>query len=559
MRFAVRVTRAIVLFSVVAGLSACGTGNQQPVASASTNSLTFSVTSPDAATPAPQTFTASVSPGTVSVAILHGGSAVANATYTLSGNTAQVVVDPASPSTLGSGVFNGTVTVTGYSCGNPTCSQLVSGNSQVITVTYNIPSIVRYVAPYIGVAGASGSVIIQGQGFEAFPVQNVTFGGISATNFSVVSDTQIDASFTGLTVGTYLVQVVAPSCPGPTYTDPQANLVVVPETTSTYVAGTIPYPPGVTGVSQLLYDAERKALLLVADTGAGPEVLRYAYSGSTWSNTGSASPAAVPNLVDIALSTDGNELLALSAQALAELNPGSLGLDTTPVPAPGGVTLKNLAVANNGYAVVTTGNDFSSSSGTPVYLFAARSPAFSQPATAPSLDNATPGASADGSLVALQQGDPSLASTPPVAYEYAASSGTFAATSAALNQSENPLTQSAIAPVLDQSAVHIVLNGTSVFNNSFGYLGALPSGTLAVALSPDSNCAYTFDSSGDIVAYNLNAGPVNGTYVPVGSGTSVSPGTNGTIRMAITPDGGTLFIAGSSGIVVQPAPLTQCQ
>ena len=129
MRFAVRCTRAIALLSVIAGLSACGTGNQQPVASVSTNSLSFSAASPDATTPPSQTISASVSPGTVSVAVLHGGSAIANATYTLSGTTAQIVVDPAAPGALGSGVFHGTITVTGYSCGNPGCSQLVSGNS----------------------------------------------------------------------------------------------------------------------------------------------------------------------------------------------------------------------------------------------------------------------------------------------------------------------------------------------------------------------------------------------------------------------------------------------
>ncbi len=571
MRFAVGFLRAAALLGMVAGLSACGTGNQQPVASASTNSLTFSVQSPDAATPAPLTVTASVSPGTVSISILHGGSAITSASYTLTGNTAQIVVDPASPSSLGAGVFHGTVTVTGYSCGNADCSQLVSGNAQIITVTYDIPPIVRYVAPYVALAGTSGSVIIQGQGFEAYPVQDVTFGGTSATSFSVVSDTQIDASYPGLSASTYPaqlpVQIVAPSSPGPAFTDPGANLVVVPATGSTYTPNgattLISYPSGVTGISQLFYDAWRQALLLVANPGSGAEVLRYAYNGSSWVNTGATSPATVPNLVDIALSTDGNELLALSQQQLTELDPTSLSLDSTytssPVPAPSGVTLKNLAVANNGYAVVTTGNGFTSSAGTPAYLFAARAPGFSQPSSAPSLDNATPGASANGSLVALQQGDPSLASTPPVVYDYTASSGTFAATGATLNQSENPQTQSAIAPALDPSAVHIVLNGTNVYNNSFGYLGALPSSTLAVALSPDSNCAYTYDSSGQLLAYNLNAGPTNGAYPAAGPGTAVSPGTGGTIRMAITPDGGTLFIAGSSGIVILPAPLSQCQ
>ena len=559
MRFAVRCTRAIALLSVIAGLSACGTGNQQPVASVSTNSLSFSAASPDATTPPSQTISASVSPGTVSVAVLHGGSAIANATYTLSGNTAQIVVDPTAPGALGSGVFHGTITVTGYSCGNPGCSQLVSGNSQVINATYDIPPIVRYVAPYVGVATsgspltASGSVIIRGQGFEQFPVQNVTFNGVSASTFSVVSDTEIEASYTALPAGTYQVQVVAPSSPGSIVSE--ASLWIVP-VTNYGAATTLAYPPGmrVTGVDQLRYDAERQALLLVVTTGSGTELLRYAYSSSGgWSTT----PATVsfPNLSDIALSTQGGELLALSPQYLTELDPGTLAIKTqyTPGPtlAPAGVDLKNLAVANDGNAIVTTTTGNGSSASTPLYLFAARNPAFTQNSTTPSLDNATPGASADGSVVALQQGDPSLTSAPSV-YQYTASSEAFASTAAAINQGT-------IAPALDQSATRIVLNGTDVYDSSFTLLGTLlpTSTTLAVVVSPNADCAYTFDSSGQILAFNLITSMSGGPFPQVGATSVSNPGTSGAVKMAISPDGGTLFLAGSSQIVVAPAP-TQC-
>ncbi len=564
MRFAVRCTRAIALLWVVAGLSACGTGNQQPVASVSTNSLSFSATSPDATTPSPLTISASVSPGTVSVAVLHGGSAIANATYTLSGTAAQIVVDPAAPSALGAGVFHGTITVTGYSCGNPGCSQLVSGNSQVINVTYDIPPIVRYVAPYVGVATgspltASGSVIIRGQGFEQFPVQNVTFNGVSASTFSVVSDTEIEASYsltlpTGSTYPvTYPVQIVAPSSPQPIESDAKLVIVQAPS----YVSTTLPYPPSVTGVDQLRYDAERQALLVVATTGSGTELLRYAYSSGSWNTTpatvSSATLPSLANLSDIALSTQGGELLALSPQYLTELDPGTLAIKTQytpgPTPAPAGVYLKNLAVANDGNAIVTTGNG--SSASTPLYLFAVRDPAFTQNSTTPSLDNATPGASADGSVVALQQGDPSLASSPPV-YQYTASSETFASTAAAINQGT-------IAPALDQSATRIVLSGIDVYDSSFTLLGKLPSKTLAVVVSPNADCAYTFDSSGQILAFNLITGMSGGPFPQAGATTPVSsPGTGGAVKMAISPDGGWLFLAGSSQIVVAPAPTNQC-
>ena len=572
MRFAVRFTRAIALLWVVASLSACGTGNQQPVATVSTNSLSFSALSPDEPTPPSQTISASVSPGTVSVAVLHGGNAIADVTYTLSGTTAQIVVDPAAPSALGAGVFHGTITVTGYSCGNPDCSQLVSGNSQVIAVTYDIPPIVRYVAPYVGIASgtpatASGAVIIRGQGFEQFPVQNVTFGGTPASTFSVVSDTEIQATYSLIPAGStypvsYPVQIVAPNSPGAIQS--KANLVVVP--VPVYTATTLAYPPGVTvtGINQLLYDAQRQALLLAINTSSGTELLRYAYSGGSWPST----PATVPiaNLSDIALSTEGSELLALSQQQLTQLDPGLLTLSTRYTPGPTaapalgtGVNFKNLAVANDGNAVITTGNGLSSSTGTPLYLYSVRSPAFTQPATTPSLDNATPGASADGSLVALEQGDPSLASAPPVAYQYTAATETFASAPGASVNAYNSAINSSIAPALDRSATHIVLNGTNVYGNSFNFLGTLPSTTLAVVVSPDASCAYTYDSSGQIFAFNLNTSVSGGAFPQAGATPVSSPGTGGAVKMAISPDGGTLFLAGSSQIVVAPAPTSQCQ
>ena len=419
----------------------------------------------------------------------------------------------------------------------------------------------RYVAPYVGVATsgspltASGSVIIRGQGFEQFPVQNVTFNGVSASTFRVVSDTEIEASYTALPAGTYQVQVVAPSSPGSIVSE--ASLWIVP-VTNYGAATTLAYPPGmgVTGVDQLRYDAERQALLLVVTTGSGTELLRYAYSSGGWSTTpATVSSTTLPNLSDIALSTQGGELLALSPQYLTELDPGTLAIKTQytpgPTPAPAGVDLKNLAVANDGNAIVTTGN--SSSASTPLYLFAARNPAFTQNSTTPSLDNATPGASADGSVVALQQGDPSLASSPPV-YQYTASSETFASTAAAINQGT-------IAPALDQSATRIVLNGTDVYDSSFTLLGTLlpTSTTLAVVVSPNADCAYTFDSSGQILAFSLITSMSGDPFPQAGATPVSSPGTTGAVKMAISPDGGTLFLAGSGQIVVAPAPTSQCQ
>ncbi|MHB8453103.1 MAG: SMP-30/gluconolactonase/LRE family protein [Acidiferrobacterales bacterium] len=556
MGFAVRF-RGIVALLSVSVLSACGGGNPQSHVSASTSNINFTAPSPDAPTPAPQTFTATVNPGTVSLAILDKGAAIANTTYTLSGTTAQIVVYPSTPSSLGPGLFTGTITVTGYNCSDPGCSALVSGNSQVISVGYQIPPVVRYVAPYVAVTGltnpAMDTAIIRGDGFETFPVQSVNFGSVPAT-FTIVNNTEIvanyPATFSANTTNTpLLVTVTASGSPGPIQSS--ANLFVI--NAPSYSNTSISYPPGTTplGVKDLLYDAQRQALLVAVDTGGG-QVLRYQYSGGTWTLSASAS---ISTLSDIALSTDGQNLLALSQQALTLLDPTTLvpGTVTPAPPYTSGGFFKNLAVANDGNAIITTG--YPGSLATPLYLFSARNPGngFYQISTSPALDNSTPGVSSDGSIVAFEQGDSTLASAPS-AYQYAAATQTFSATSAAVNQNLIP-------PALDRSATHIVLNGTNVYDSNYNLLGTLPASTLAVVLSPDGSTAYTFDSvASQILCYNLTASPGGSQFPPCASVAPVTatvtgnPGSVGAVRMAITPDGGTLFLAGSNGIMVVNPP-----
>ena len=44
-------------------------------------------------------------------------------------------------------------------------------------------------------------------------------------------------------------------------------------------------------------------------------------------------------------------------------------------------------------------------------------------------------------------------------------------------------------------------------------------------------------------------------YSPLGAGIPMTPGNGtGAIAMTITPDGGAVFVAGVSGVYVQPAP-----
>ena len=555
MRFVVSVRRLATILAVSI-LSACGTGSTQPLTTVSTNSISFVAVSPDAAAPNSQTVTAAVSAGAVSLAVLHSGSAIGNVTQSSSGNTTQIVVDPASPGTLGAGNFTGIITVTGYSCSNAACSPPVSGNSQVVNVSYLVPPIVREVAPYVGFS-ASGNVIIRGQGFDQFPVQNVLFNGspIYTTSFSVVSDTEIEASYSGLVPGTYAVNIQVPPNAGTVTSG--ANLVIM--NPQTYSATTVPYPAGLTvsTVNRILYDPVRQDLVVAVGTSpTGPgEILDYPYSVGVWATTPN-SVAVIPSLSDIALSTQGKELLALSQQGLTQLTPATLGQvagTTTSAPSlPAGSYFKNLAVVNDGTAILTTG--YAGSQATPLYEYAihntsAHSLGFFQLSNSPSLDNSTPAASLDGSVVALVQGDSSLL-TAPSTYYYTASSASFGSSSATVNQN-------AIPPSIDGTAAHVVLNGTYVYDANYNLLGTLqPPGTdtpVAVAISPDGSTAYMYDSAGVISSFNLLAGAVNGVFVA--NAQQVTPPNPGSsVSMAISPDGKTLFLAGTTQIVVQPVP-----
>jgi hypothetical protein len=293
-----------------------------------------------------------------------------------------------------------------------------------------------------------------------------------------------------------------------------------------------------------LYDAARGALLLAVDDSAiGGALLRYAFRGS-W---GSPSSVALADLRDVAFSIDGAQLLALADATMTQVDPTSLATGTVtsgPVPT-AGEFLKSLAVGNDGDALITTGH--SDSTNTPLYAYTTRSPAFVPPSSAISLNNATLGVSADGSLMTIVQGHATLTSA-PIVYQYVTAARAFAATAVALNQN-------AIAPVLDRAATRIVLNGTQVYDSSFNLLGTLPEATAAVIVRPDATRAYTFDATtSQVLSFDLTASPAGAAFPQVGVGTTLPGNPGAGVQMAISPDGDTLFLAGSDQVVVQPSP-----
>lgn len=523
--------------SVLAGCGGGGGGEQAAQTEISTHAIAFAAASVEAPTPAPQVFTVTFGSDIAHLAVIHSGDAVAGVTSTLNGRTAQVTVQPASPATLGAGPFVGAVAVTGYTCADATCTKLSAGSTSTVAVKYQVSAFVQRVAPYVAVAGASDTVVIRGLGLQAFGVQGVSFGNVAATSFTVDGATQIRATHPALAAGTYPVHLSAPNHEGeiPSH----ATLVVVDPIA--YTATALNHPTAPTVVNNLIYDAERRALLMVDNAGGG-SVVRYSYASGAWS----APVGATADIRDVALSVDGTQLYGITAGAVTPIDPVTLALGT-PIAAPSlvsGAFLKNIVVGNDDVALITTG--ISGSTLTSGYVYSPR--AATVVANNVSLSNATPRMAANGTLAFASQGDPSITTELSVS-RYTTSTGQLTSAGVSLRQNEIP-------PAVDRAANRLVLNGSRVYSvaDTLNPFGTLPATTQAVVLKPDGTRAYTYDSaSNSIVVYDTTVDRDEAALTPLGSVTAfAAPG--GSVKMAITPDGGTLFMAGTSQIVVQPTP-----
>src|SRR5690606_25146158 len=94
-----------------------------------------------------------------------------------------------------------------------------------------------------------------------------------------------------------------------------------------------------------------------------------------------------------------------------------------------------------------------------------------------SLNNATPGMSADRSRAVLIQGDPSLTAA-PLLYSYNASTTQFQTAGISAHQNS-------VAPVLTSNASRVIVRGERVYDSNFALLGTLPETTAALVVSPD--------------------------------------------------------------------------
>ncbi len=532
--------RRVAGFLLISLLAGCGGGSGEDEATRteiSTNALTFTAAAPDAATPASQVITATFGSDIAHLAVIHSGDAITSAVSTLNGRTAQIVVVPTAPATLGPGAFVGAVAVTGYTCADPTCTKLSAGSTSTVAVNYQISPVVQQVAPYVVTAGVADSVVIRGIGLASFAIQGVRFGATAATAFTLLSTTELRATYPALAAGTYPIALDASSHQG---TIPSTATLVVVDPIA-FAAGTLTYPAGSTATRRLIYDAARSSLLAVTD-GANGSIVRYPYVGGAWG----APVQSGTDLRDVSLSTNGTQLFALSATSVVPFDAATLAAGTAiAAPSlPASSFLKNIIVGNDNRGVITTG--INASTATPGYVYTPSTGLVQQNGV--NLNNGTPAISANGASGVVIQGDPTLTTPPPV-FLYSPAANSLSPGTVSLNQTT-------IAPVLDRAATRIVLNGTRVYDSGFALLGTLPNTTAAIVLKPNGTRAYAYDpTAGGIVTYDISVDRDEAAYAPLGAAVPLAGNPGTAVQMIITPDGGTLFLAGTGGeIVIQPTP-----
>jgi len=525
-------------------VSACGGGgdsnkgsNSGQSTTVSPSSITFKADSPTASTPDSQVVSVTFGTNIAHLALTHQGLAIADVTATFSGRTAQVTIAPSIPLSTGPGLFDGKVAVTGYLCADATCSAFAAGETQTVDVHYQVSAGVAYVAPYVAMSQVAQNVIVRGFGFSHFNITDVHFGTATAASFLVVADNQIIVQVPALPAGNYPVTIEATNHDGPIPT--QATLTVVDPIA--YPAQTLSYPAPATVVNSLVYDAERRSILVGTDA-AGSQITRYTYDAGTWTPQ---STSAISPVRDLALSTNGAQIYAISDTQLTIVNPTTLAAGTS-FSAPdlqSDMVLRSIAMSNTNVAYITSAGQTADEQ-SPVYAFSELNGALNDVA---SLNYGTVESNTSGTTIVAVQGDPVTTASAPVYVHRSTDTGT-SFTPISLN-----LHQTAADTALDRSGSRVVFAGSVIYDNSFTTSASIPVADY-VAVSPDGNRIYAYYAGGnDLQTYDVSTYSDGATLTSIGmTPLSANPGAN--VKMTITPDGQTLIIAGANQIVIQPTP-----
>ncbi len=547
-------------------------GPSGPTFSVSPTTVTFNATSPFTAAPAGATLVGTVSgaatlSGTLYIVItgpigIPSSPVDSVSNPTISGNSGQVTIVPKSPDMVGAGTTSATLSV--HACLNdPTCATgELSGSPQSISVSYTVASAIPpdSVMPHVAVAGATGDVVIRGNHLTG--TSDVKFGTVAATKVTVISDTEVHASYPPLPEGSYALSLNSGAI---AFTGS-----IVARSSINYPAETLALPETPALISFLRYDADRRALLVgglyyKVQTTTVNKLWRYTYTGAS-SAPAWGTPASTPidGLADTQLSPDGSALFAIATDGVLELSPD--GLTTLRAassgPSPGDYT--HLAIANDSMAILTT------RALAPSYYYDTKAGTFLT-LTMP-FGQITPNevaGTADGSRLMA----PSTGMTPaPLILDYTASTSKriFTAPSGGIGgiAFSNNANRIVVSDPNNASPAKVYAADYGMTPDGVSHpLGTLPLNATGADLSqsfvtiivnPQGTRAFVLRQNGTLHSYALDQPTAsNGDFPEVGAGISLPiPDTapyGAEVKTAITPDGNTLFIAGNKGVQVVPA------
>lgn len=398
---------------------------------------------------------------------------------------------------------------------------------------------IHFVAPYVGIAGRGGTLHVRGTGFRSSGATvAVGLGDVILAPVVPDSDTQITVDYPPLPEGRYAVTLdhsgVAPARP---------ELVIV-------APAPVAYQAIDTQVAwdRIVYDAERRTIY-GANTAA-QQIERVVYAGGAWSKL---APVAIPRLTDIALAPDGRSLIVLDEAAINSI---SLGDGMSPpemlvrlISSPFcGLFLRQLAAANNGKLLVTSGLHDCSGDTTP-YLFdlVTRSQETFDPRYFNDDGDVT--GSADGSRIYVTDSFrttifESLSSTLAISRDF-------------------PTSGNRIPISVSTDAARVMVDGYA-YSRSLVRLGSVPYFRNGTVVSRDATrvVVYRYETAGDrLEVYSLtDPVPSDGQY-PLESTVMLPDPALGRgenlyvhVAMATSPDDGVVFVAGDNKLLVVPMP-----
>jgi hypothetical protein len=612
--FHMRIGRALFVVSLVVSCVSCGGGGgssggsvtlpdpppsqgtpsnppptgPQPTFSVSGTTFSFVAIHPNV-TPDSQSIPVTISGsvnGTLYLRASSDNGGIASASIDYAGGTGQQpIVDafifPADSSTLPPGAYSTSITFTAC-VDDPTCATgQLPGSPQKVNVSYTIRSDIQgdVVGPRVVTAFQSGTVILHGRGLSA--ATQVSFGSVAATDVKASSqngDAEVRANYPSLAAGTYPVTINGGVIPF------SASLVAVERLS--FAPAQLSYPSTPQEIGGICYDAERRAIYVAAryaDSQANT-LFKFQYDGGTWQ-----APAAVKvaSLQDVALSSDGATVLLATDTSIVEIDAVTLAPRGTysasdDLIRAGAAYIQGIAVANDGYAIVTTGG----ANPTNVLLYSTTAHAFatinaaagnSFGGVASQLLFANASASLNGSLIVLSQDPRTTAALPvgytkPFLYLYTTSGQRpvlFGNANSPFTDKDRSQSGRSAKPAVYHtnggvvSGTRIVIHGPTPTVLDAGYLasGSLPVSTRASVFNVDGTRVYTFDApagteNGELRSYDVTVrlNPTTQTFPQIGTGVALSPGSGtGVIAMALTPDGGNVFIVGTAGVFVQPS------